>query len=46
MGRLRVLMVDDQPIVLKGLRNVLEPEFEIAGEARDGEALMAAAGRT
>jgi DNA-binding NarL/FixJ family response regulator len=46
MGRLRVLVADDQPIVLEGLRNILEPEFEIVGEARDGQALLAAAGRT
>jgi DNA-binding NarL/FixJ family response regulator len=46
MGRLRVLVADDQPIVLQGLRNVLEPEFEIVGEARDGQALLAAAERT
>ena len=46
MGRLRVLVADDQPIVMEGLRNILEPEFEIAGEARDGQALVAAARRT
>lgn len=46
MGRIRVLVADDQPIVLEGLRSLLEPEFEIVGEARDGRALLAAAGRT
>lgn len=46
MGRLRVLVADDQPIVLEGLRNILAPEFEIVAEAEDGQALLAAAGRT
>ncbi len=46
MGRIRVLVADDQPIVLEGLHSLLEPEFEIVGEARDGQALLAAAGRT
>jgi len=46
LGRIRVLVADDQPMVLEGLRSLLEPEFEIVGEARDGQALLAAAGRT
>ena len=46
MGRIRVLVADDQPIVLEGLHSLLEPEFEIVGEARDGQALLAAAERT
>ena len=46
MERIRVLVADDQPMVLEGLRSLLEPEFEIVGEARDGQALLAAAGRT
>jgi DNA-binding NarL/FixJ family response regulator len=46
MGRLRVLVADDQPIVLEGLRSILTPEFEIVGEARDGKELLAAARRT
>jgi len=46
VGRIRVLVADDQPIVLEGLHSLLEPEFEIVGEARDGQALLAAAERT
>ena len=46
MGRIRVLVADDQPMVLEGLHSLLEPEFEIVGEAQDGQALLAAAERT
>ena len=46
MGRIRVLVADDQPIVLSGLHSMLEPEFDIVDEARDGMALLAAAERT
>jgi DNA-binding NarL/FixJ family response regulator len=45
VGRIRGLVADDQPIGLEGLRNILEPEFEIVGEAGDGQVLLAAAGR-
>jgi DNA-binding NarL/FixJ family response regulator len=37
----RVLVADYHPIVIEGLRRVLEPEFEIAGEVTDGRALVA-----
>jgi chemotaxis response regulator CheB len=35
----RILIVDDQPIILKRVRSILEeePSFEICGEAYDGE---------
>ena len=35
---IRVLLADDQPLVLTGLRTILEaePDIEVAGEARDG----------
>ncbi len=46
MGRIRVLVADDQPMVLEGLHSLLEPEFEIVGEVGDGQALLAAAWRT
>lgn len=39
----RVLLADDHTIVREGLRRVLEPDFEIAGEVADGRALVAAA---
>lgn len=38
----RVLLADHHPIVIEGLRRVLAPEFEIAGEVKDGRALVAA----
>jgi DNA-binding NarL/FixJ family response regulator len=41
--RPRVLLADDHPMVLIGLRMLLEPDFEVVGEARDGRALLTAA---
>jgi DNA-binding NarL/FixJ family response regulator len=40
MKRPRLLLADDHPIVIAGLREVLEPQFEIAGTADDGRALV------
>lgn len=44
MTSIRVLVVDDHPIVRHGLLALLryEPEFEIAGDAADGEEAVAA----
>jgi len=42
MKRPRALLADHHPIVIEGLRHVLESEFEIAGEVNDGRALVAA----
>ena len=44
MSRIRVLIVDDHPVVRDGLRGMLsdEPELEVVGEAEDGEAALAA----
>jgi DNA-binding NarL/FixJ family response regulator len=41
----RVLLADDQPLVLAGLRTILEsePDIEIVGEAEDGRAAVALA---
>ena len=38
MNKIRLLIVDDHPVVRDGLRGMLErqPDFEIAGEAGDG----------
>ena len=41
----RLLIGDDHPLVLEGVRRVLEKEFEIAGVAGDGRALVDAAKR-
>jgi DNA-binding NarL/FixJ family response regulator len=39
----RILLADDHKIVLEGLRNILEPEFELVGTVEDGRALVAQA---
>jgi DNA-binding NarL/FixJ family response regulator len=41
--RARVLLADDHPAVVKELRAVLEPEFEVVATVEDGCALLAAA---
>ena len=43
MGRLRVLIADDNDIVLQSVRRILEAEFEIVGVVKNGESLVAAA---
>jgi DNA-binding NarL/FixJ family response regulator len=40
----RVLVADDQAIVIEGLRRVLETDFEIVGAVANGQALVVAAG--
>ena len=44
MKPIRVLLVDDQKLMREGLRVLLEmePDLEVAGEAEDGEAALAA----
>ncbi len=44
---IRVLLVDDQPLVRAGLRLILEPEadIEIAGECEDGDEVVSAVAR-
>jgi len=39
MKRIRVVLVDDHPIVRQGLRSILDPDprFEVVGEATNGE---------
>jgi DNA-binding NarL/FixJ family response regulator len=41
----RILVADDHPIVLRGLKTVLnaQPDFEVVGEATDGEEAVAQA---
>ncbi|HKV12210.1 MAG TPA: response regulator transcription factor [Thermoanaerobaculia bacterium] len=41
----RVLLADDHPLMLQGLRKLLEPDCEVVGEAWDGRALVEAAER-
>jgi DNA-binding NarL/FixJ family response regulator len=47
MGRIRVLIVDDHPIVRSGIASVLasQPDFEIVGEASNGADAVEAARR-
>ena len=37
--KVRILIADDHPVVLRGLRNVLnaQPDLEVVAEASDGE---------
>ena len=41
----RILLADDHPMMLAGLRKLLEPEHEVVGAAIDGRELLAAAER-
>ncbi len=43
MSHIRILLADDHKIILEGLRNLLEPEFELVGTVEDGRALLDAA---
>jgi DNA-binding NarL/FixJ family response regulator len=46
MKRPRVLLADDHPLTLEGIRAVLEPHLESVGTVSDGRALVEAALRT
>jgi DNA-binding NarL/FixJ family response regulator len=43
--RPRVLLADDHPMMLTGLRKLLEPQLEVVGTATDGQTLLDAAER-
>jgi len=43
MKRPRILLADDHRMIAEGLRNLVEPEFELVGIVEDGHALLAAA---
>jgi DNA-binding NarL/FixJ family response regulator len=45
MRRPRVLLADDHPMMLEGLRKLLEPESEVVGMVADGHALLEEAKR-
>jgi len=40
MTKPRVLLADDHALVREGMRNILEPDYEIVGEATDGRELV------
>jgi DNA-binding NarL/FixJ family response regulator len=46
-GRLRILVVDDHPLVRSGLTSVLstQPDFDVVGEAANGDEAIALASR-
>jgi DNA-binding NarL/FixJ family response regulator len=43
MGRKRILLADDHPMICAGFQRLLEPEYEVAGTVEDGLALLKAA---
>lgn len=43
MKRLRILLCDDEPLILSWLQSVLEPDYTVVGTAEDGHSLIAAA---
>jgi DNA-binding NarL/FixJ family response regulator len=43
--RASVLLADDHPMMLAGLRKLLEPDFDVVGAVADGRALLAVAER-
>jgi DNA-binding NarL/FixJ family response regulator len=45
MRHARVLLADDHPLFLAGLRTLIEPECEVVGVVNDGRALVQAAAR-
>ena len=45
MGRPRVLLADDHALVLEGLKELLEPEFEVVASITDSRSLLATAAR-
>lgn len=48
MGRIRVLLTDDHPLMVKGIREALsgEPDIEIVGEASSGAQVLPLVART
>ena len=43
MKKARLLLADDHPILVEGLKALLEPEFEVVATAGDGRAVLEAA---
>ena len=45
VGKTRILLADDHMMFLEGLKNILEPEFELVGFVENGRALVKEAER-
>ncbi len=45
MPKFRLLIADDHPIILEGMRRLLEEEYDLVGTAGDGRALIVATER-
>jgi DNA-binding NarL/FixJ family response regulator len=45
MTRTRILLADDHPLVVAGLKSLLEAECEVVGVVGDGRSLVVAASR-
>ena len=45
MRKLRILLADDHPNMLRMVENILEPMFEVVGKVADGKSLLEAAGK-
>ena len=43
MSKRKILLADGHTIVLDGLRKILDPEYDVVGEVKDGRALVVAA---
>ncbi len=43
--RLKIILADDHPMMLEGMRKLLEPQFDVVERVTDGHALLEAAGR-
>jgi DNA-binding NarL/FixJ family response regulator len=43
MGRIRILLADDHPMICSGFQRLLEPDYEVVGCVEDGHALLKAA---
>jgi len=43
MTKPKVLLADDHPLIREGMHSILEPDYEIVGEAKDGRELVRAA---
>ena len=43
MTKPKVLLADDHPLIREGMHSILEPDYEIVGEVKDGRELVRAA---